>query len=163
MNSTQLTLHSYTWSQWGFMNVPSFTGSNKAVVFFFVSVYKITHSRQGDGLNGDRGLGDIFFHLFWTFVHTVNTFLQPNGMLSCFLANMLTSFIKWTTNIQTARFTQKPLRVLPVSQSNSRPTQAWMCPCAAFSQNCHNALWFFIFIFLTYLVLRCSESLMIDF
>lgn len=29
---------------------------NKAV--FFVFVYKITHSRQGDGLDGDRGLDD---------------------------------------------------------------------------------------------------------
>lgn len=48
------------------MNLPSFTGSNKA--FFFVSEYKITQSRQGDSLDGDGGLDDVFFHL-----HTPNT------------------------------------------------------------------------------------------
>lgn len=163
MNSTQLTLHSYTWSQWGFMNVPSFTGSNKAVVFFLFLYTKSLTAGRGTAWTETEGWVTFSFtfseHLYIQLTH----FYSPTACCHASLANMLTSFIKWTTNIQTARFTQKPLRVLPVSQSNSRPTQAWMCPCAAFSQNCHNALWFFIFIFLTYLVLRCSESLMIDF
>lgn len=83
MNSTQLTLHSYTWSQWGFMSVPSFTGSDKQI--FFVSSYK-NRSQQargggGGGLDGDRGLDDVFFQRFLTltFVHTANTFLQPTA------------------------------------------------------------------------------------
>lgn len=51
MNSTQLTLHSYTWSQWGFMNVPSFSGSNKAVFFCFCIQ---NHSQQAGGWPGRR-------------------------------------------------------------------------------------------------------------
>lgn len=83
MNNTQLTLHSYTWSQWGFMNVPSFTGSNKAG-FLFLYTKSLTAGR-GTAWTETEGWMTLFFHLFWTvtFVHTVNTFLQPNGMLSC--------------------------------------------------------------------------------
>lgn len=63
--------------------MPSFTGSDKQI--FFVSSYK-NRSQQargggGGGLDGDRGLDDVFFQRFLTltFVHTANTFLQPTA------------------------------------------------------------------------------------
>lgn len=56
------------------MNVPTFTGFNKAV--FFVSVYKVTHSRQGDSLGGNEGWITYLLNTAEPFCLYKNTFLQ---------------------------------------------------------------------------------------
>lgn len=56
------------------MNVPTFTGFNKAV--FFVSVYKVTHSRQGDSFGGNEGWITYLLNTAEPFRLYKNTFLQ---------------------------------------------------------------------------------------
>lgn len=67
------------------MNVPSFTGSDKAVSYFFFCFCIQNHSQQAGGQPGRRQragwrLPSTFFQHF---VHTVNTFLQPSDTSSC--------------------------------------------------------------------------------
>lgn len=63
------------------MNVPTFTGFNKAV--FFVSVYKITHSRQGDSFGGNEGWITYLLNTAEPFRFYKNTFLQTSRFLYC--------------------------------------------------------------------------------
>lgn len=104
------------------MNVPSFTGSNNAEFFFFVSVYKISQSRQGDGLDGDEGGWRTInpFTIAELQYLYINRFLKPRSM-SSYSANQL-AFSGQVRNIQ---ITRKPLNIC---HNDASCIKSYQCP-----------------------------------